>query len=124
MSYQQQAPQQNKAPLDKGQIRVVIGQYHKKQNGQPLYNNNQPVMGNRYTTIGEVTRWPGDQGGYYDRIEFYPGFTILDCNKEGMIFWDSQNQQAAPQQSGYQQPAQPHGGYQQPAQPQYQRPGR
>jgi hypothetical protein len=107
MSYQQPAPQQNKQPLDKGQIRVVIGQYHKKQNGQFLYNNNQPVMGNRYTTIGEVTRWPGDQGGYYDRIEFYPGFTILDCNKEGMIFWDSQNQQAAPQpqQPAYQQPA-------------------
>lgn len=96
MNNQNQAPNQ---PLDKGFLKVVIGQYQKRQNGQPLFNGQNPVMGNKYTTIAEVTRWPSDNGGYYDKVEFYPGFTILDSNKDGMIFWDSQNQQQAPQQS-------------------------
>ncbi|WP_337843553.1 hypothetical protein [Rheinheimera sp.] len=102
-------------PLDKGLLRVVIGQYPKKENGQQVYNGNKPVMANKYMTIGEVTRWPGENGGSYDSVEFYPGFTILDTNKEGRIFWDSQNQQGgyqAPAQGGYQQAA-PQGGYQQ-----------
>lgn len=91
-------------PLDKGLLRVVIGQYPKKENGQQVYNGNKPVMANKYMTIGEVTRWPGENGGSYDSVELYPGFTILDSNKEGRIFWESQNQQhQAGPQSGYQQ---------------------
>lgn len=103
-------------PLDRGYIKVVCGQYHKKQNGQLLYdNNNQPVVGYRYTTIGEVTRWPSDNGGHFDRLEFYPGFTILDSNKDGLISWDSQNQQRQPpaQQAPAAQPAASTSGYQQ-----------
>lgn len=107
-------PNQNQTtyPLDKGLLRVVIGQYPKKEHGQQVYSANKPVMANKYMTIGEVTRWPSENGGYYDSVELYPGFTILDTNKEGRIFWESQNQQnqAAPQ-GGYQQAA-PQGGYQ------------
>jgi len=101
--------QQTQRPLDKGFIKVIIGQFVKKVNGQAVMQQgtNNPVMSNKYATIGEVTRWPSEQGGSYDNIEFYPGFTILDINKNGRIFWDSQNQsqnqnsqQQAPQQQG------------------------
>lgn len=120
--------QQTQRPLDKGFIKVIIGQFPKKQNGQTIMHQtimhqgtNNPVMSNKYATIGEVTRWPGEQGGSYDNIEFYPGFTILDVNKNGRIFWDSQsahnnqsNQQQAPQQQGsFQQQAPQQNSYQQ-----------
>jgi len=111
--------QQTQRPLDKGFIKVIIGQFPKKQNGQTIMQQgtNNPVMSNKYATIGEVTRWPSQEGGSYDNIEFYPGFTILDVNKNGRIFWDSQNQnsqqQAPQQQSGFQQQAPQQNSYQQ-----------
>lgn len=93
--------QQSNQPIDKGYLKVVIGQYHKKQNGQLLYKQgtNEPVLGNKYMTIGEVTRWPSQGGGHYDDLELYPGFTVLEINKKARIFWDSQNQQPAQNQS-------------------------
>lgn len=115
MNYQQQPQQGGNRPLDKGFIKVVIGQFPKKQNGQTVMQpgTNNPVMSSKYATIGEVTRWPSDQGGSYDTVEFYPGFTIIDMNKHGRIFWDSQNQQQIQQQPGgyQQQAAQQQSGY-------------
>lgn len=91
---------QNNQPIDKGYIKSIIGEYHKKQNGQLLYKQgtNEPVMGKKYMTIGEVIKWPSQGGGYYEDVEFYPGFTVLDMNKKARIFWDSQNQQPAQNQ--------------------------
>ena len=107
-NYQNQ--QQSRAPIDKGRIRVVIGNYPKKVNGQvQLDANGQAIMSNKYCTVGDVTRWPTDNGGYFDKLEFYPGFTIMELNKEGVISWDSQQQQQNPapqnqnQNTGYQQ---------------------
>lgn len=114
--------QQNNRPLDKGFVKVVIDHFTKKINGQTIMQpgTNNPVMSNKYATIGEVTRWPSEGGGYYDNVEFYPGFTILDTNKNGRIFWDSQNtnvNQGAPQsypQQSY--PQQQTGGFKQTSQ--------
>ena len=102
--YNQQQPA-NTHPIDKGYIKVIIGQYPKKLNGQPVMHpgTTNPVMSNKYAAIGEVTRWPSNDGGYYDNVEFYPGFTILDMNKNGSIFWDSQSQPAQQSHRGYQQ---------------------
>ena len=74
---------------------------------------NQPLMVPKYATIGEVTRWPLEGGGFSDSVEFYPGFTILDMNRNGRIFWDSQNPQQAPQSAfQQQQPQVPSSGFQ------------
>ena len=93
--------QQSTQPIDKGYLIVVIGQFHKKQNGQALYKpgTNEPVLSNKYMAIGEITRWPNQEGGYYDDIEFYPGVMILETNRKARIFWNSQNQQPAQSQS-------------------------
>jgi len=100
-NYQNQNQQQSRAPIDKGRIRVVIGNYPKKVNGQvQLDTNGQAIMSNKYCTVGDVTRWPTDNGGYFDKLEFYPGFTIMELNKEGVISWDSQQQNTAPQNQG------------------------
>lgn len=107
---QNQNQQQTNRPLDKGFIKVVVDQFVKKVNGQTVLHQGttNPVMSNKYVTIGEVTRWPSEQGGSYDNVEFYPGFTILDLNKHGRIFWDSQsqNQNQQPPQGYQQQPQQ------------------
>jgi hypothetical protein len=109
-----QQPAQANRPLDKGFIKVIVDQFPKKINGQLVLQQgtNNPVMQNKYVAIGEVTRWPADNNSYYDSVEFYPGFTVLDINRNGRIFWDSQNNntnQAAPmnqaQTGGYNQQA-------------------
>jgi len=50
--------QQTQRPLDKGFIKVIIGQFVKKVNGQAVMQQgtNNPVMANKFATIGEVTR--------------------------------------------------------------------
>ena len=97
-------------PLDKGRLVAVVEKYPSRTE---FDQNNQPKMKNKYMAIGEVTRWPNDQGGHYDTIKQYLNPPHLPC--ETRIFWDSEsnNNQAAPQQQapqqGYQQPQ---GGYQ------------
>lgn len=98
---QNNAPQNNSQggnqasqPLDKGYIKVVRKYVPKKANGQVVYmqGTNQPQMTALYKVIGEVVRWPAqNQSGYFDKIEMYPGNTILESLTEGVIDWQSQN---------------------------------
>lgn len=92
---------QNNQPLDKGRVAFVADTYQTRQMGQ----NNQPVMKNRYATLGRATKWAGQQG---ENIELE--IDAMPVNQKGplklVIFWDSQsqqNQQQPPQQYQQQQ---------------------
>ena len=89
----QQNNNQRSNILDRGRIRVPRKFIPKKQDGQQVYyqGTQTPVMTPLYKTIGEVTRFQ-TQTGHFDKVEMYPGETILDSFNEGMIDWDSQNQ--------------------------------
>jgi hypothetical protein len=87
-------------PLDKGRYVAVVEQYQSRE----LDQGGQPKMKNKYLTIGEATKWPGQNGSPdYVSIKQYLNPPKLPC--ETKIFWDSeqQDQQQAPQQPGYQQ---------------------
>jgi len=97
---------QNNAPLDKGRVAVVVDKY---QTNQLDPQTNQPIMKNRYATVGRATLWPNKQGSNMPNIE-----VELDTMPVGQtgpvkmyIFWDSENQNnqqaAQQQQGGYQQ---------------------
>jgi hypothetical protein len=109
---------QNNQPLDKGRLVAVVDQYQARENGQLLYNqDSSPKMKNKYMAIGEVTKWPDDQGGDYTTIKQFLNPPTLPC--ETRIFWDSQDQQQTQgrgqqqgggQQGGGQHPYQQRGG--------------
>jgi hypothetical protein len=105
---------QNNAPIDKGRVAVVVEKY---QTNQLDPQTNQPIMKNRYATVGRATLWPNKQGSNMPNIE-----VELDTMPVGQagpvkmyIFWSSEdNQNQAPQQTGgYQSQAAPQqqGGY-------------
>ena len=97
--------QQNNAPLDKGRVAVIAEKYPTSQIGQ----NNQPIMKNRYATVGRATLWPPRQGSSAPNVEVE--IDVMPIGHTGpikmYIFWNSentQNQQAQGQQQGnYQQ---------------------
>lgn len=97
MSYQQQ----NNAPLDKGRVAVVVEKYPTNQVNQ---QSSQPIMKNRYATIGRATLWPSQQGSNSPNVEVE--IDTLPMGHTGKlkmyIFWDSDNQQNQQQQNQYQ----------------------
>lgn len=108
----------NAQPLDKGRVAAVVDRYPVK--GEFNTDGSQK-MKPKYMTIGEITKWPNDTGGSYDKITMFLNPPTLPCITA--IFWDSESQNAQPQapaqQQQYQQPAAPapaatQGGYQQP----------
>lgn len=105
--------QQSNSPIDKGRVAVIAERYPSSQVDQ----NGQPIMKNRYATVGRATLWPAKQGSMAPNVEIEIDTMPLGTTGpvKTYIFWDSDNQnnQAAPQQQvqqqgGYQQPA-PHG---------------
>ena len=89
------APQQShgKPPLDRGYLKIVREYIKKKVNGQFVIENGQPVMQPIYKTIGEVVKWPANTpSGYFDKVKYYSGTTIGEVLTEGLIDWESQNQ--------------------------------
>lgn len=81
-------------PIDKGYIKVARKYIEKKVNGQVVYlqGTNQAQLTPLYKVIGEVVRWPAqNSSGFFDKLEMYPGNTILDSLTEGVIDWQSQN---------------------------------
>lgn len=89
----------NNQPLDKGRLMAVVDTYQSKE----LDQNGQPKVKNKYMAIGELTRWPSDNGGSYVSVTQYLSPPKLPC--ELKEFWDSeqqQNQNQSNQQSGYQ----------------------
>ena len=89
---QQQAnQQQNNRPIDKGRVAVVVERYQTNEMNQ---QTGQPVMKNRYATVGRATLWPNKQNSNMPNIEIE-----LDTIPLGAIaplkfytFWDSENQ--------------------------------
>jgi hypothetical protein len=87
-------------PLDKGRVCVIAEKYQTNQ----LDQNNQPLVKNRYATVGRATKWPPNQGSNVENIDLE-----LDTMPIGAtgpvkmyIFWesDNQNNQAGQQQGG------------------------
>lgn len=97
---------QNNAPLDKGRVAVVVEKY---QASQLDPKNNQPIMKNRYATVGRATLWPNKQGSNMPNVEIE--IDTIPVGQSGPLklytFWDSENQNgqyaAQQQQGGYQQ---------------------
>ncbi len=88
---QNQAPQQSRAPLDKGRIMGVVDEYQARENGQPLVNpDGSPKMKAKWWPIGECTKWMGQNGEYITRkILVAPLKPGIYEQKE---YWDSENQ--------------------------------
>lgn len=97
---------QNNAPLDKGRVAVVVEKY---QTNQLDPQTNQPIMKNRYATVGRATLWPNKQGSNMPNVEIE--IDTIPVGQSGPLklytFWDSENQNnqqaAQQQQGGYQQ---------------------
>ena len=75
-------------PIARGRASVVVDQY------QSTDQNGQPVMKNRYATIGRATAWPSDTGSPVPNIQLE-----IDCmpvNVSGSVsvsvFWDDNQQ--------------------------------
>lgn len=107
--------QQNNAPIDKGRVSVIIEKYQTNQVDQ---NTGQPIIKNRYATVGRATKWQPQQQGQQPRIDIevdtLPVGAVAPIKL--FIFWDSeQNNNQSPQQTGgYQgqhQSNQQQGGY-------------
>lgn len=95
--------QQSNAPIDKGRVSVIIEKYQTNQVDQ---NTGQPIMKNRYATVGRATKWQPQQQGQQPRVDIE-----IDTLTVGavapiklFIFWDSeqQNNNAPQQQGGFQ----------------------
>lgn len=103
--------QQSNAPIDKGRVSVIIEKYQTNQVDQ---NTGQPIIKNRYATVGRATKWQPQQQGQQPRIDIevdtLPVGAVAPIKL--FIFWDSeQNNNQAPQQTGGYQ-GQQQGGYQ------------
>ena len=91
--------------VDKGRIVAAVDKYQEKVNGQvQLDNNGNPKMKNKWMAIGEATKWRNDDGTTYvsEKIYLKP-VSVQGAYFEQRTFWDSENQQALPQQGGFNQ---------------------
>lgn len=99
--------------IDKGRVVVGVSQYQEKINGQPQFNQDQtPKMKTKWMTVGECTKWQGDDGSIYESEEIYlKPVSVSGDSYRQRRFWDSeQNNQAAqqqPHQGGWGHPEQP-----------------
>lgn len=92
--HQHQGQNQGNQPIDKGRAAIVAERY-------PAGNNQTK---NRYATIGRATKWPGQNG---ESVELE--LDTMPIGHTGplkvYIFWDSQQNNQAPQpmnnQGGY-----------------------
>lgn len=98
-------------PLDKGRV-TFIAETYQSQAGEK----------NRYATLGRATKWPSQNGGAENITIELDAIPLGHTGPLNLfIFWDSEQQQSAPQ-GGYQQQPAPQGNYQQaPQQGGYQR---
>ena len=88
--------------VDKGRVVAEVGSYPEKINGQPQFNQDGSAkMKTKWMTIGECTKWQGDDGSIYETEDIYlrPVSVNGDSFKQRR-FWDSEQQNN--QQQGYQ----------------------
>ncbi len=93
--------------IDKGRIVAAVDKYQDKENGQPVFNqDNTPKMKNKWMAIGEATKWRNDDGSESTTRKIYlTPVSIQGSFYEEKTFWDSENtngdqapaQQYAPQ---------------------------
>lgn len=100
---------QNNAPMDKGRVAVVVEKYPTNQVDQ----RQQPIMKNRYASIGRATLWPSQQNSTAPNVEVeLDTMPIGQTGKMKLyIFWDSENpnnqQYQSAQSQQYQNAPQP-----------------
>lgn len=94
---------QNNAPIDKGRVVVVAEKY---QTNQIDPHTQQPIMKNRYASVGRATLWPAKQNSTMPSVEIE--IDTMPMGQQGpvkmYVFWDSEsqsNQAQAPQQPAY-----------------------
>jgi hypothetical protein len=104
--------------IDKGRIVVAVDQYPEKINGQAVFiqGTQTPKMKNKWMAVGEATKWRHGDGSVSTNEKIY--LKPVNCQGafyEQKTFWDSEQQQQAPQQQGgfQQQAPQQQGSYQQ-----------
>jgi hypothetical protein len=100
-------------PLDKGRVSVIVDKYQTNQ----LDQQGQPIMKNRYATVGRATMWPAENGRTQPNIDIEIDTIPIGAAAplKFFIFWDSESNQ----QQSMQQQQQQQGGWGQPQQPQY-----
>lgn len=99
-------------PLDKGRVSVIVDKYQTNQ----LDQQGQPIMKNRYATVGRATMWPAENGRTQPNIDIELDTIPISATAplKFFIFWDSESNQQQPMQQQQQQ-----GGWGQPQNPQY-----
>lgn len=99
-------------PLDKGRVSVIVEKY---QTNQQDPQTGQPIMKNRYATVGRATMWPAENGRTNPNIDIEIDTIPIGAVApiKFFIFWDSEQNSQQPQQQGYSQQQQ---GYNQPQQ--------
>lgn len=79
-------------PIDKGRVVVIAEKYQTNQLGE----DNQPMIKNRYATVGRATLWQNRPGSNMPNIEIELDTMPIGANGTVKLytFWDSeQNQQ-------------------------------
>ncbi|WCP84208.1 hypothetical protein PQE20_27405 (plasmid) [Vibrio harveyi] len=75
-------------PIDKGRVVVVAEKYQTNQLGE----NNQPLVKNRYATVGRATLWQNRPGSNMPNIEIELDTMPIGANGAVKLytFWDSE----------------------------------
>lgn len=93
--------QQNNSPIDKGRVSVVVEKYPSGQ----VDVSGQPILKNRYATVGRATLWPNKPGTNMPNIEIE--IDTMPVGQYGpakmYIFWDSEQNNQAPQHGAHNQ---------------------
>ena len=93
---------QGNQPIDKGRAVTIVERYPSKDIDP---QTRQPIIKNRYATVGRATLWPQKQGSNMPNVELE--IDTMPVNIGGsvkvFIFWDSEQDNQQPQQSQQQQ---------------------
>lgn len=107
---------QNNSPLDKGRVAVIAEKYPSGQRDQ----RNQPILKNRYATVGRATLWPAKQDSTLPNVEIE--LDTLPIGQVGplklYVFWDSENHNNPQPLANYPQQGQAQPNYSQSSLPQ------
>lgn len=78
-------------PIDRGRACVIVDRYQSKQLGQ----DNQPVMKNRYATVGRATLWQNKPNSTMPNIEIELDTMPIGAtgSVKVYVFWDSEQGQ-------------------------------
>lgn len=80
--------QPSNRPIDKGRVTVIAEKYPTNETDQ----TGQPVIKNRYATVGRATKWPAQQANQEPRIDIEIDTMPIGVQApvKMFIFWDSE----------------------------------